>query len=374
MIKTLEIENFKSIHQGNVSLKGLNILIGQNGAGKSNFVSLFRILERLVDQRLSEYIFKSGGINHFLFNGFEHSDYIKVKVELSPAINSYNIYEFEIEIDSSGENYQFASERVGFWIKNRYPTPYTSAIVPGKQESNIKRKKGDSGSDEKIAKYVYEYLKDLKVFHFHDSSDNAPLKLPQDIDDVYFLKNEAENIAPFLMHLSNSNTSTYNRIVETVRLVYPSFNDFELKESPTAKGKVILRWTEKGTDNIFTIKQISDGTLRFICLATLLLQPGSSDAVPKTIIMDEPELGLHPFAINILSELIKKAALERQIIIATQSVTLVSHFDVDDLIIVERNQEGETIFSNKTEEDVKEWLDDFSLGELWENNFLGGRP
>jgi len=374
MIKTVEIENFKSIHKMEISLKELNVLIGQNGAGKSNFISLFRFLERLVDQRLSEYIFKSGGINHFLFNGVEYSDHIKVKVELSPAKNRSNIYEFEIEVDSSGEKYQFGLERVGFWRKNQFPSPYTSVISPGNQESNIKKKKGDSGYDEKIAKYVYEYLKDLKVFHFNDSSENAPLKLPQEIDDVYFFKNEAENIAPFLMHLSTSNPSTYNRIVETIRLVYPSFNDFELKESPTSKGKVILRWTEKGTDNIFTINQISDGTLRFICLATLLLQPGSSNAVPKTIIMDEPELGLHPFAVNILSELIKKAALERQIIIATQSVTLVSHFEVEDLIIVERNQEGESIFLKKTVEDVKEWLDDFSLGELWENNFLGGRP
>jgi predicted ATPase len=200
------------------------------------------------------------------------------------------------------------------------------------------------------------------------------LKIPQEIDDVYFLKNEAENIAPFLLYLKNNDINIYNKIVEVTRLVYPVFNDFELQESPTSKGKIVLRWTEKGSNNIFNIKQISDGTIRFICLATLLMQPKESKFIPNTIILDEPELGLHPFAIHVLSELIKKASLYRQIFIATQSVTLINHFEPEDLLIAKRNEDGETIFQKKTSEDLKEWLEDYTLGELWENNFIGGRP
>ena len=200
------------------------------------------------------------------------------------------------------------------------------------------------------------------------------MKIPQNIDDVYYLKNEAENIAPFLLYLKNNDINTYTKILEVTQLVYPVLKDFELKESPTSKGKIILRWTEKGSNNIFSVKQISDGTIRFICLATLLLQPEDSPFVPDTIILDEPELGLHPFAIHVLSELIKKAAMFRQIILATQSVTLINHFEPEDLLIAERNENGETFFQRKSSEDLKEWLEDFTLGELWENNFIGGRP
>jgi predicted ATPase len=191
---------------------------------------------------------------------------------------------------------------------------------------------------------------------------------------VYFFKNEAENLAPFLYYLKDKDFNTYSRIIDSIRLIYPKFSDFELKESPTAKGKIILRWTEKGNEHIFNVKQISDGTLRFMCLATLLLQPKGSDKVPGTILLDEPELGLHPFAIHILAELIKKSSLDRQIIMATQSVTLINHFEPADLLITERDDEGATIFNRKTNEELEEWLQEFTLGEIWETNLIGGRP
>jgi predicted ATPase len=371
MLKNIKIKNFKSIKDQDINLKRLNVLIGQNGAGKSNFVSLFKFLERLVEQQLFDYIFNAGGINNILFNGFEHTDFVEVLLEFSPFKTVSNIYGFTIK--SSGDEYIFSDEHIGFWNKT-YSSPYNYDITGKKNESELKSSKSKPGRHRSVANYVYEYLRDLKVFHFHDTSENAPLKLPQDIDDVYFLKNEAENLAPFLLFLKNNDFHTYTKVIEVTKLVYPLFNDFELKESPTSKGKIILRWTEIGSDNIFSVKQISDGTLRFICLATLLLQPKNSKLIPETIILDEPELGLHPFAIHILSELLKKASIDRQIIIATQSVTLINHFTSDDLLIAERNELGETIFKHKNSEELKEWLEDYTLGELWEHNFFGGRP
>src|SRR3972149_8977518 len=366
MLKNIKIENFKSIKDQNIDLKNLNVLIGQNGAGKSNFISLFKFLERLVEQQLLDYIFNLGGINNFLFNGFENSEFIKIFLEFSPNPNASNVYNFNIK--SSGEDYIFSEEYIGFWNKS-YNDPFKYDITGNRKEAELKTYKDRAGNGQSIAKYVCDFLKDLKVFHFHDTSDNASLKVPQDIDDVYFFKNEAENIAPFLLNLKNTDSNTYNLILEVVRLVYPVFNDFELQESPTSKGKIVLRWTEKGSNNIFSVKQISDGTIRFICLATLLLQPEKSIYVPDTLILDEPELGLHPFAIHVLTELIKKAAIKRQIIIATQSVTLVNHFEPEDLLIAERNENGETVFKRKSNDSLKEWLEDYTIGELWENNF-----
>jgi predicted ATPase len=357
MVKRLDIENFKSIRKQTVELSNLNILIGQNGAGKSNFIKLFKFLERLVSQQLSDYIFQGGGINDFLYNGYTSSNYIKLNVELGPPGNDSNLY--SVGINSNGQDHLISSEEYGYWKKLQYSKPIKYDVVGGdRKEAYIK----PYASNRSVGQYVVKYLTELKVYHFHDTSDNAKVKLPQEIDDVYFFKNEAKDF------------NTYSRIIDSIRLIYPKFSDFELKESPTAKGKIILRWTEKGNEHIFNVKQISDGTLRFMCLATLLLQPKGSDKVPGTILLDEPELGLHPFAIHILAELIKKSSLDRQIIMATQSVTLINHFEPADLLITERDDEGATIFNRKTNEELEEWLQEFTLGEIWETNLIGGRP
>ena len=374
MIKRLQIENFKSIQSQFIELTNLNVLIGQNGSGKSNFISFFTFLERLIDKRLEEYIFDKGGINTFLYGGYELSQRIGVSAELS-KITPLN-YNYEFEIYSNGIDYQ-----LGFEVLqelNKQGNPSTAHIANphpnyNRHETKLYEQFAGEGSA-KAQKEILNYIKSFRIYHFQDTSDNAKCKLPQDIDDVYQLKREAENIAAFLFFLRNQYTSNYNQILETIRIVYPQFHDFELQEMPNAKGKIILRWSEKSSENIYFPTQISDGTLRFICLATLLLQPQDIENSPQTIILDEPELGLHPFAIHVLAELIKKCALQKQVILATQSVTLINYFQPEDLLIVERNKEGATEFKRKDTESLKEWLEDYTLGQLWENNFLGGRP
>jgi len=380
MLKTIHIENFKSIQKLQLPLEPLNILIGPNGAGKSNFISLFKLLEKLMNGQLTDYIFQSGGINALLFNGFEVSEYFQVGLELGESENISNTYSFIIGSDR--ERHFFKSEKVGFWNKKGYAKPLESEISlitnNGKNEAAISHwrelQSRFSPQSLSVAPHVESYLETLKGFHFHDTRDHAQMKLPQSIDDVYFFKNEAENLAPFLMHLQAHHYDVYYQIVEVVRLIYPQFHDFELEESPFAKGKVVLRWRESSSGQIFHARQISDGTLRFTCLATLLLQPKGTNYVPPTILLDEPELGLHPFAIHILADLIHKAAQNRQVIIATQSVSLINYFTPNDLIVVERDANGASNFSRKKDEDFEQWLEDYSLGQLWENNFLGGRP
>lgn len=371
MIKRLEIRNFKSIRQQTLDLGSLNVLIGQNGAGKSNFISVLRFLERVADQQLSRYVFDLGGVGSLLFNGGEYSSNLKMLVHFGQEIENDKNLSYAIEIATNGYNYRIEDEfiitdsnkKLRFDVDKFFPIRLTE------EESHLQY--AEMLPD---VSAVRKTLMGLIAYHFHDTSTNAGLKLPQAIDDIYRFKTEGENLAPFLFFLKNHHFDNYLRIVELVRLVYPQFRDFELEESPTAKNMILLRWSEKGTDNVFSAKQISDGTLRFICLATLLSIPAQSNAVPSTILLDEPELGLHPYAINVLAELIKKASLSRQVIIATQSVTLINHFQPEDLIVVEREDNGETTFRKKDAESLKEWIEDFTLGELWENNFLGGRP
>lgn len=370
MVVRLKITNYKSIRDQEVEVHPLNLLIGPNGAGKSNFISLFRFLERLSEQELQAHVYQGGGIGNFLFNGYEQSDHLRVYLELSEHNQSDYLNVFDFTIQSDGEGFHFIQEKVGFWAKEEYSTPKTYDRLSEPTKEAILKTVRDTEPGMKVAQYVYRYLTDLKLFHFHDTSDNAQVKLPQAMDEVYTLKAEAENLAPLLLHFREHHFDYYWRIVEVVRLIYPVFQDFVLEESPAAKGKVMLRWREKHSGQTFTAKQISDGTLRFICLATLLIQPPGSRYVPSTIVLDEPELGLHPFAVQVLAELLQKAAQDKQIIVATQSVSLINYFQPEDLLVVDRGEGGASEFRRLARKDYEEWLDDYSLGQLWERNFL----
>jgi len=370
MIQSIEIENFKSICKQRVELGNLNILIGPNGAGKSNFISFFRFLKHFGERSLENYIYENGGINTFLFKGFGVSKSLAVEINFTEHGSGH---QFPVTsgfgIASDGEGYYIEYESYGpqgQLVNKLHP------IVPARESFSGPHNIGVTEVISNNGKA--NFMDAIRLYHFHDTSDNAQIKLPQDIEDVYHFKAEGENLAPFLLLLKEQHFETYLKIVETVRLVYPFFHDFVLEESPRAKGKVVLRWKEKGNGITYTARQISDGTLRFICLATLLIQPEGTSYVPHTVILDEPELGLHPFAIHVLAELIQKAILEKQLIVATQSIGLINYFTPKDLLITERTPEGATEFRRLKDEDFSAWLEDYSLGQLWESNVLGGRP
>jgi predicted ATPase len=251
--------------------------------------------------------------------------------------------------------------------RGNHPRPYDRGLGLS-QESLLRRAADDANQRTSgIARHVLPILAACRVFHFHDTSPDAPVKRRTDDADNLTLAPDARNLAPLLARLRIDDPKRYQRIIRTVRTVAPFFDDFVLE--PEA-GRMRLRWQEKGLDDVFSADELSDGTLRFICLAALLLQPER----PGTVVLDEPELGLHPFAINQLANLIRSAAVDgRKVVLATQSVTLLSHFEASEVAVVERGARG-TQVSRLNPAGLSEWLDDYSLGELWEKNLLGGRP
>ena len=190
-----------------------------------------------------------------------------------------------------------------------------------------------------------------------------------DVEDNEFLRPQAENLAAFLYWMREKHPDHYRNVVETVRQIAPFFDDFRLQPSRLNESKIRLEWRERGSDAYLNAHALSDGTLRFICLATLLLQPH----LPVLILLDEPELGLHPAAITLLADLLSSASERTQVMAATQSVTLVNRLRPEDVWTVDRT-EGPTTFQHLISEDMSQWLDNYSLGELWEMNVLGARP
>lgn len=355
-IRKLSIRGFKSIRQlDQLALNNLNVLVGANGAGKSNFISFFRLLARVMAGELNYYVAKNGGPDAFLHYGRKRTPVLEAEMYFGN-----NGYEMRLE-PTQGNGFIFADEQF-YW-------DYTGghfSLGAGHAETQA-----ESGRYPKVAAYVVPSVKSWIVYHFHDTSDSAPMKQACALNDNQRLRPDGANLAAYLYRLREEFPEHYRRIVDTVQLVAPFFADFQLRPNPLDRNTIQLEWHEVGSDFPFLGHHLSDGTLRFICLATVLLQPAK--LMPATILFDEPELGLHPYAISLLASLMQQAAEEHQLIISTQSVELLNHFEARDIIVVDRIDD-QSIFTRLDADKLKLWLDEYSLGDLWKQNVFGGRP
>ncbi len=370
-IKKLSIQGFKSILDcTDFELTNLNIIIGANGAGKSNFVQIFRMLMAMTRKNFSKFILERGGADNFLFNGPKITQQINIEFEfqsLSDNVTGSNFYRFELT-PTVDEQFLINEER-------QYVTTNWCSYGSPSIESRLYDARNETSADGQwngVGHFVYESISNWMVYHFHDTSSTAPMRRSEIIEDSQKLRGNASNIAPFLLMLRNSELykNEYEEIVNAVRLVIPFFDDFLLDVQKLGEAeKVKLSWTQKGSDFPMQPYHLSDGSIRFICLATALLQPNP----PSTIIIDEPELGLHPAAISILAELIQVAAKRTQIIVATQSPALIDQFAIEDVVVVNR-ENGASSFKRLDEKDFSVWLEEYSVGELWTKNVITGGP
>ena len=351
----IAIRGFKSIKECDIELGSVNVLIGSNGAGKSNFVSILELMQSIVSGRLSYYAAKKGA-NFLFFNGPKVSNSIAVEFYFGDYLYSLNIEitdnnSLYIERESIGQRDSLLSD--GGYGESKmvewYSNPKTNSIAI-----------------QTILNWHWQ------AYHFHDTSQSSNIKMTQNISNAVSLHKDAGNLAAFLYRLKRNYPAEYNDILNAVQMIAPFLKDFVLEPEDANSELINLRWQKKDLDDVFSAAQFSDGTLRFICLATLLLQPIKLQ--PATIFIDEPELGLHPFAITILAEMVQKAAVNKQIVLATQSVELLDNFDADDIIVVDDTENGSD-FKRLDSEHLALWLEnDYTLGELWNKNIFGGRP
>lgn len=357
-LKRIKLSGYKSIKHLDLEIGPLNILIGPNGAGKSNFISFFHFMNEIVDKGLQLYVSRKGTAEAFLHFGNKETDRISAYLWFDP--NGY-----EIELIPTNDGRLVFKEESTEYLGPGYRTPFKSSttIIEGDLESRLKERKSRNG----IESYIIRYVHDWKIYHFHDTSATASVKKAHSIHDNIWLRPQGENLAAFLYSIQEE--LEYERIVQTIRRVAPFFQDFILVPDKNNEEQIRLRWKHKASDMYFDANSLSDGTLRFMCLATLLLQP----TLPSVILLDEPELGFHPYALQLLAGMLESASSNTQIIVSTQSVTLANQFDWQDIIVVEQRH-GESHFIKLEEEDVKIWLDEYAVGDLWEKNLIGGTP
>lgn len=354
-LSRLILKGYKSIAECKLELGRLNVLIGANGAGKSNFIGFFRLINRMLDGQLQTAVGNAGGPDAMLHFGRKRTE--ELHAELYFGNNGYR---FTLR-PTQDNRMMFASESL-WWNMHGDWHP-----ASGHFETAFKERTGYGP----IWSYAVPAMRSWRLYHFHDTSASALVKQIHNINDNEYLRDDARNLAAFLLRLKTQHQEHYQRIVKTIRLVAPFFGDFHLRPTVGNAEKIQLEWTEAGQDEPFTASALSDGTLRFICLATVLLQP--EDFMPKAVLIDEPELGLHPFAISVLAGVMKSVSQHHQLIVSTQSVELVNEFEADDLIVVDKSG-GASTFTRPDSAALSEWLADYSLGELWKKNLLGGRP
>jgi predicted ATPase len=326
--QSVTIEGFKSIRSiKDLNLRPINLLIGANGSGKTNFLDAFVFMEQSLTHRMDAYVEQQGGASHLLHYGPKVTQDIRVSLS-SITFKSLRTHYVYLEND------RIAGSR-GYTGVAGTPTP------------------------------------SFRRYQFNDTSKSSPLKRTNQVDDNRFLHTDGRNLAAFLYLLKQKHQKSYDLVRKTIQQVAPFFDDFQLEPLALNPDTIKLEWRHIGTDDYFDASSFSDGTLRFIALATLFLQP--VELRPSVILVDEPELGLHPFAIELLASLIKQASKETQVIAATQSSLLLDQFDPEDVLVADR-VDGATTIKRLEPEPLAEWLKEYSLGQLWEKGELAGRP
>ena len=366
-LNSIAVRGYRSIEDMQLDLCPLNVLIGANGAGKSNLISFFKMMNEMMTGHLQRYVASTGHATSNLYFGPKVTSRIEADLEFRTMTGAVDTYQLRLA-HAARDSLIFVEESLAFQNPG-FDTPKVKQLGEGHKETLI----GDAADQgDQTAGNFRKLLQGCRVFHFHDTGPASRVRNSRYVGDSRWLLPDAGNLASFLYRLHSENPGVYRRIVDTIRQVAPFFDDFVLDPTASGGNEVILNWRHREEpDLIFGPHQISDGTLRAICLFSLLMQP--EDKLPLLIVIDEPELGLHPYALSILASLCRSASAHVQILISTQSSTFVNHFEPEDIVVAE--YDGRTSrFTRRTAESLGTWLEEYSLGEVWEKNVIGGGP
>ncbi len=362
----LSLSGFKSIRSLEEFEPGqLTVLIGANGAGKSNLISFFQVLRNMMSSPtgLQAFVLQTGKAHSWLHDGPDTTSTIGASLEVQTG-HGRSDYEFGLKF-AAGDTLYFDHERFRHQPTGSQARDWMD-LGSGHEACALRdqAERGDPAQAE-----IRNMFLNFPSYQFQNTSFTSRMRLDWPLTSGQSLKEDGHNLAAFLYHLKNvpSLAPYYARIVATIRLNLPFFADFVLEEAPY----IGLAWREVGSNEVFTAHQAADGMLRFMALVALLQQP--SNDLPDLLILDEPELGLHPHAITTIASLIRSVAMERQVILATQSVTFVNEFAPEEIVVVDRRNR-ESLFQRLDPKDLDTWLERYSIGELWEKNVFGGQP
>ncbi len=362
-IESVSIKGFRSFADVEIEdLPTATVLIGANGSGKSNFVRFFDMTSWMIGaHRLAEFVQRQGGADDQLFGGSKVSPFMEAEMTMRTEAGR-NDYRFALAY-AHPDRFVFTDEAFRFSREGLGTEASWQHLGSGHAEARIVE------DGQKSARVLVGLLRRCAAYQFHDTSDDSRIKKKWDAEDNRYLKSHGGNLAAILLRLEREDMRRFESICDHVRRALPIFDRFEIEED---HGKVLLRWRARGMDKTIGAHLTSDGSLRLFALVTLLNLP--SEMLPDVLLLDEPELGLHPAAAALVGDMIKALAKERQVIAATQSPLLVDAFDLDEILVLELRDDGRTTVRRCGESAYRDWLEEYTTGELWQKNLLGGRP
>ena len=372
MIESVHIQGFRSLADFRLSeLKGATVLIGANGSGKSNFIRFFEILSWMLGtRRLGEFVARHGGADDQLYGGNGVSQRIKSNVRVRTDKGRYD-YRFALSY-SDPDRFFFSDERFRFTVNDCDEAVAWQYLDSGHREAMIVEAAQSADFhrvNKGVASAIVNALRGCAAYQFHDTSDTSNFKKSWDVSDNNRLRSDGGNLAAILYRIEREDIRRYELICRQISRVLPGFDRFAIEE---IYGKALLRWKAKGVDKTFGAHLTSDGSLRFFALVTLLNLPPTM--LPNVLLLDEPELGLHPAAVTLVGGMIKSLSERRQVIVATQSPLMVDAFDLSEVFALEL-RDGRSEIRRFDPESYQAWLDEgFTAGQLWQKNLLGGRP
>ncbi len=370
-LDSIEIRGFRSLADVKLeALPNVTVLIGPNGSGKSNLFRFFEMCSWMLRSgKLAEFVARQGGADDQLFRGRAVTPQIEAKLSMRTEAGR-NDYRFSL-VWAQPDRLIFTDESFRFSRPDFPAEADWQQLGSAHSEARLvdAAQGGYSEVNETTARTIWRLLRSCAVYQFHDTSDHSRFKQLWDVDDCYQLRSHGGNLAAVLLQLEREDTRRYELICRQIARILPGFDHFDLVEQ---HGKVLLRWRASGSDKTYGAHLTSDGSLRFFALVTLLNLPDKM--MPNVILLDEPELGLHPAAVELIGHMIRKVGRNRQVILATQSAELVDVFDLEQIVVLDLD-DGRTTFRQLNPDEYRVWLeDDYTTGELWMKNVLEGRP
>jgi predicted ATPase len=365
-LNRVHVAGFRSLRDVSLELTPVTLLIGPNGAGKSNLLWALEMTRFISFESLQLFVGERGGASYLMHYGARQTPVIDLELEFS-SDRGENAYHARLGYGAN-ESLIFLWEKAGFRGSAEQAWRW-SELGAGHQESRMRDAANDGDTTAKTVRWL---LRQINFYHFHDTSRRSPLRT-RDFADAGgdYLRSDGSNLASFLDGLRQSNAeedqASWRRILYHVTSVAPFIKDLTPLRD---RHGVALQWVDD-TGAVLGPAHLSDGTLRAIALFAALEQPRSS--LPLASCFDEPELGLHPAALELLASAVRSVASDRQVLISTQSAALLDLFEAGQVVVAERHA-GATTLRRLVEAELGDWLSEYRLSEIYESNLIGGQP
>lgn len=379
-MKHIGIRGFRRLFSVDLEIRPLMVIIGANGVGKTSVLDAFSLLSASAAGNLNSKLNEMGGLGTIVTGGLAATVCASVDME----VPDYNPLKYDIHLTSKGQSYAISEETLTQARSGHYDEPfkhidahYSDIRYYEIEENRLLRPNWDHNPFETSLSQVpkmFQQPEDLRrilssatQYHVLNVGERAPIKLPQQMKPAELPGADGEDLASFLYYLRESDHGRYETIEDTLKSAFPGFEN--LNFPPVAAGMIAMTWKDRSFKVPLYMNQLSEGTLRFLWLASLLQSP----KLPTIAMIDEPEVSLHPELLSLLADLMREASQRTQIIVATHSDSLIRFLDPKEVIVMDIGDDGLATATWADSLDLDEWLSEYSLDEVWRMGRMGGR-